>query len=354
MSHFTVMVLGDTPEDSLAPYQENNMGDCPEEYLEFDDQTEEYMERYKNEAFPMVVTPEGERISRYGDEFSNAIKEFLAETNGELPSFVTHEFREQAWEGLKEQGWEEIDVPYTEFYDSFEEYIEDRCNSEEVDGETRYGYWHNPNSKWDWYVLGGRWKGMLKLKHGAKGTEGEPGVFGNSSRPGWVDQARKGDIDWQGMRMVKKAAAMKRYDKFEAKVKAGYKPEDMVHFIKWWADNKYPNDRYPHKPQDEYQNMDAFLADKWRHKCAETTGIIDFIGPRTIPSREDYVKKSQDFSTFAVIDLDGQWHEAGKMGWWGMVDATEEEQQAFSSGFFERWIEPLDDDVLISIYDCHV
>ena len=40
MSHFTVMVIGDNPEEQLAPYQENNMGDCPQEYLEFNDLTE--------------------------------------------------------------------------------------------------------------------------------------------------------------------------------------------------------------------------------------------------------------------------------------------------------------------------
>ena len=45
MSHFTVAVFIDGKQDSeylenrleemLAPFQENNMGDCPEEYLEF-------------------------------------------------------------------------------------------------------------------------------------------------------------------------------------------------------------------------------------------------------------------------------------------------------------------------------
>lgn len=37
MSHFTVAVFSDgskTVEKLLAPYQENNMGDCPKEYLE--------------------------------------------------------------------------------------------------------------------------------------------------------------------------------------------------------------------------------------------------------------------------------------------------------------------------------
>ena len=37
MSHFTVLVIGKNPEQQLAPYQENNMRDCPSEFLAFND-----------------------------------------------------------------------------------------------------------------------------------------------------------------------------------------------------------------------------------------------------------------------------------------------------------------------------
>lgn len=40
MSHFTVLVFSKTQDDVsklLAPFQENNMGDCPKEYLAFND-----------------------------------------------------------------------------------------------------------------------------------------------------------------------------------------------------------------------------------------------------------------------------------------------------------------------------
>lgn len=35
MSHFSVLVIGPNVEEQLAPYQENNMGDCPKQYLTF-------------------------------------------------------------------------------------------------------------------------------------------------------------------------------------------------------------------------------------------------------------------------------------------------------------------------------
>jgi hypothetical protein len=53
MSHFTVAVISNSPEDIenlLAPYQENNMGDCPEEFLAFNDLEDEYKKEYENEG----------------------------------------------------------------------------------------------------------------------------------------------------------------------------------------------------------------------------------------------------------------------------------------------------------------
>jgi hypothetical protein len=74
----------------------------------------------------------------------------------------------------------------------------------------------NPNKQWDWYVVGGRWTGMLKLKPGAKGNLGRPGTFGNQAEIGAADQARKGDIDWDGMRDQAGNDAAKRWDAVRA------------------------------------------------------------------------------------------------------------------------------------------
>lgn len=108
MSHFTVLVIGDHPDKQLAPFQENNMGDCPEEYLKFNED-------------------------------------------------------------------EEADV-------------------DEKNGKR--GYWENPNRRWDWYLIGGRWTGAFALKPGKNGKVGKPGVMTGPPPNGFVDQARAGDIDW--------------------------------------------------------------------------------------------------------------------------------------------------------------
>ncbi len=53
MSHFAVAVFtkeGQKIEELLAPYQENNMGDCPKHFLEFHDVEEEYKTQFETDT----------------------------------------------------------------------------------------------------------------------------------------------------------------------------------------------------------------------------------------------------------------------------------------------------------------
>ena len=73
MSHFTVLVIGENVEKQLAPYQENNMGDCPQEYLEFHDMEEEYQNQYDNDDVEMVEAPTGELLYSWDERFKQKI-----------------------------------------------------------------------------------------------------------------------------------------------------------------------------------------------------------------------------------------------------------------------------------------
>lgn len=46
--------------------------------------------------------------------------------------------------------------------------------------------------KWDWYVLGGRWSGLIKLLPGTQGVYGQSGVGNNAVG---IDRAKLGDIE---------------------------------------------------------------------------------------------------------------------------------------------------------------
>ena len=94
---------------------------------------------------------------------------------------------------------------------------------EKVVEDDGYEYWHNPNGKWDWYQVGGRWTGSIKLKDGVEPTPdmyGEPSyLFDKTVDPyfhargeHWVDSALIEDID-TSLDMRAWDAAIKDWDK---------------------------------------------------------------------------------------------------------------------------------------------
>ncbi len=133
MSHFTVLVIGDSPEDQLAPFQENNMGDCPAEYMQFDDREADLREEYETKSTTKIRLDSGELVNTWDKQAESASDKT------------------------------EIEVPFKELYSTFEEFVEDWHGYRSRDEEKGvYGYWYNPNAKWDWYSLGGRWSGYFK------------------------------------------------------------------------------------------------------------------------------------------------------------------------------------------------
>jgi hypothetical protein len=189
--HFLTIVIGDEPEEQLEGYQENNSGNYPEgtdlqNYVEFFDVEEGYREHYKIGVFA-----------------------------GE------HEKKEHPERYLR---------PIREVFLSFEDYMA------EVYGERdpksgRYGDWWNPNSQFDWYQFGGRWTGHLILKPGRAGRVGTPGVFTPPAGPGRADQARKGDIDFQGMERECFEDLMRDWDRLEERGKSSDPRERRNHDI---------------------------------------------------------------------------------------------------------------------------
>lgn len=287
MSHFTVMVIGDNPEEQLAAYQENNMGDCPMEYMEFNDTEPEVRKQYEEE-----------------DE----------ETKAKYPDFKSYIEEYHGYKIDEEQG--------------------------------KYGYWENPNAKWDWYQLGGRWSGMLKIKPGATGTIGETSWM--SQGAAGIDQAKKGDID---LGLIRKEQADKAVKQYQLAMSIfGEHPTNES-----WATIRDRNPENTETAREDYWNQPRCKA--WKDE--QRKDFLNFpFGFHTTPdefliSEEQYKQKAIDgaLTTFAVIK-DGKWHERGKMGWWAMV--SDKMEEADWNKEFAKLFDETPDDTLISIYDCHI
>jgi len=57
-------------------------------------------------------------------------------------------------------------------------------------------------------------------------------------------------------------------------------------------------------------------------------------------------------STFAYVDLEGEWIEKGEMGWWGMT-ANEKAEVDWDKQYFE-WLKSLPRDTWLINCDCHI
>lgn len=84
----------------------------------------------------------------------------------------------------------------------------------------------NPNGKWDWWVVGGRWSGFFRLRSPMPGPASDdrpsrPGSpdsasRGREDREERADQCRWGDVDMPMMRVLAALEAERKYDNFEA------------------------------------------------------------------------------------------------------------------------------------------
>ena len=285
MSHFTVCVIGENPEDQLAPYDENV--EVPR-YVKYTKQ--ELIEKGKKDI-------EDYKNGLYAEYLADPAKYELGCTNTTHLEFIKNEFPLRL-------NWTDEEV-----YNYEIQYEDDMDEDGNVYSE------YNPKSKWDWYSLGGRWTGMLKLKHGGKGEIGTPGIMTASASAGWVDQASIKDIDFDKMIEESYESASKSYDEFLSK----------------WHDPKEKESIHPYFDYGIHgtSNNDEFVPE----------------------SKDEYLKRHVPFSTFAVVK-DGKWYEKGEMGWWGVI--SDEKNPDEWDNQFKELLAGLDGDTLISIFDCHI
>jgi hypothetical protein len=128
-------------------------------------------------------------------------------------------------------------------------------------------YWstYNPDSKWDWYELGGRYPRKLKLKKGCKGD--------------------RGNEHW----------GFKMDDKF-----GSYTCKKCYH--KW---------KHNHLPKSHYKECPECHSKHWNRLYEPN----EFDSAKVGDVLSTCLKTLQ---TYAVLNDNG-WHEWAELGWWGMT-----------------------------------
>jgi hypothetical protein len=325
MSHFTVLVVGDDVEKQLAPFHEFECTGEDNEYVQDVDITEKLRSQIA----------EGKSLQEALEWYG--LEDCVMEDENSVDKKGAHKYGyvvvRQAERGL----------------DLFDEGGDARILVKAVNRT-------NPNKKWDWYSVGGRWTGFWKLKDGGRGELGKPGVFDNEPKHD-ADSARKGDIDFEGMRESAREKAAAEFDKFVEYLLAGRPMPDSWPYVR---DELYPGDIDDAR---EYYNGQEVVAGAWEAKVNspwDSDLVTYYSAGVKIASADDFPMAKQAFidqavksaiSTFAVLK-DGRWYERGEMGWWACVSG--EKDNAVWAEEFGRLLDGLSDDTLLTVVDCHI
>ena len=161
-----------------------------------------------------------------------------------------------------------VQPPYGEFVE------DEECEYDET--AKAKGYWCNPNAKWDYWEIGGGWRGLLKLL---------PGKTGYNISNGRCDAALVADCEFS------------------------------------------PSESEIHR-----------AARMWEV-------LVEGDAPH---------EGEEFFSIYAFVTAEGEWHEQGRMGWFGMDDATDESITSYEIAFQEYLEKAREQGLMIAIVDCHI
>lgn len=364
MSHFLVMVIGDDPDYQLAPFHEYECTGQDDEFVVTLDKTEECRAEYEAEEDTYIQFADGTHLSPYSIPLDQFVR-MSEDDKIKYPSMGIQDdgtyVRRGEWEGstqpyvmYKLPEGASIVVLHTKEVKSFVEWLEYQgYHAEPCDVDTKGLYsWHtvqpdgsvlvfrktNPSAKWDWYQEGGRWGDPLILKDGTEAS-----------------QAFKREIDLNEMIQRPAKAAGEAWDWVHtiapepwrpwSEILAEYCPDDE-NGSPQTVDGKIDLAREVYGNQPQLALLDESDPDHKYH------GYLDSWDKYLI-DRATYARRGglNGLCSYAYV-LDRQWHQRGKMGWFGM-SSGEMDIDDWQTHFAEMF-DKLPDDALITMIDCHI
>lgn len=354
MPHFTVLVIGDDVEKQLEPFDENiEMPERENGLVSLGDR-QNMIEFYLIQDNPKYKKPETQHPARTtwkGDpETYNPLRvvEYISGGGHELkdnpPLDLDSKYHDLFYE--LESEIERISADNDEFTEIYDTYGDD------WNGNTwryRNGEWvhittYNPDSKWDWYQIGGRWSGFFRLKEGTTGSLGD-GSWANEDKDipaNYVDQARKGDIDFKGMIEDTVKERLERFDKVK-KIVNGREVPIWEEIMKKHGENNINDARSEYSGNPIFKDLRDADIHIWGSISDEFANF----------DRDEFIRResASAISTYALVK-DGKWYQKGEMGRWGM--SSDEMKQDEWNLEFAKLLDEASDDTLLTVVDCHI
>ena len=348
MSHFSVLVIGEDVEGQLAKYDEQ------------------------------LDTPEYKK-GEVSEEEKTRFMEFYSEKYPEDKGLSFDEMYAKHGESWNGNDWRKDEDGLWSEYSSY-----------------------NPNSKWDWYSIGGRWSGrvlftkkplplgfelegfstpevnnlLTMYKENKKKFEKVVSKYNGKSAEirkvisqmaetiekledvsdelgNGVDETTMGEVDWEGMRKRGENRGREYYNKVKAAL-GGVIPQPEVAWMSMHELDEY-KDWDIQKKRDFYHSQDALKKLEEAEKNDTTHELFGFgFNLEDFACGEEaYVKRCGDdaMTTFAVVK-DGKWYERGEMGWFAMV-ANEKDGKSWGDEVSEL-LKDVPADTKLTIVDCHI
>ncbi len=283
MSHFSVLVVAANPEAALQPFHEFECTGINDEYIVDVDNTAEVQEHINANSL-------AEAIDYFGLKLVSDTS--AADKNG------SHKF-----------GYAIVQ-----------------------DGRLiKAVHRTNPHRKWDWWVVGGRFRNKLILKDGS-----------NSN------QAPAGTIDWEAMIAREAHAAAQSHDAITGVV-AG---RDVT----TWADTVKRIDAGEIKIDEAraMYNGQAIVKELIEKDAIDAWGGAEELSMVIGTERGEFIKRKSELNaaTWGFLH-NGEWSERGRMGWFGTSDADDSSVTDYASKFWAS-VRALPAEIQVTCVDCHI
>lgn len=374
MSHFTIVVVGDDVEGQLAAYDENL-------------QVEPYKERLDADSYELDAASHREHTKQRKADYEAWVADGKPDLNVLQKAFVHDNTKYWMYRVIADIESGSYVLP-----DDIDAMTDDEVilwynNADGEDSVARdaegWFRWstYSHNSKWDWWTIGGRWAGFFKVKSGVSSHE-QPKIPVNPFSPELTredrehfeklgvldgrhtDQARKRDIDFEGMREDARSAAGKDWDDYQ-RVTAGTPPLrswqqvcsemgfDLTLDWTTLSDEERAEQqelikaaRTAYHEQPRMQALNS--SEEFKHHFFMGDGPDTFEVPR-----EDFMERAARHVAvpFALV-INGEWIGKGDMGWFGM-SSGEVDQEVWNARVHDLY-DSLDGDTLLTLVDAHI
>lgn len=361
MSHFSVMVVTKTQPNKeelgriLQPWHEYECTGVDDEYVVDVDKTDEALEEF-GKPKTVVVLAGGRVISRWDNELYTGEPDkddFGGRKTFVLPAGA--EEREMPAEEARAHG-----AGYATLEDCAKDYFGGFVRDGRVFNRT------NPNKKWDWWQIGGRYSGLFAPNYDPDkdpdnieycqlclGTgkredmacvNGCNGCQGTGRSVKWPtqwkavgSQVRRADLPLEALRTASELRAVATWQKYQ-KIVAGRSIPDWNHL----------RDTLGVEKAREVYNGFQVIKDLCKAGCDSWSEMEDLLKQQPEIAAQ---ARARAVSTYALVH-DGKWYQRGEMGWWGMA-SNEMDRGEWDRQFGQMFDELAPSDWL-TVVDCHI